>query len=163
MFNKKLVFLIAGIVLLIAIFDLPYAYYQLLRIFIFGIGTYGVYLCYREKKIGWLWIFGGISVVFNPFIKVPLVKEAWKIIDLVSGILFFVYFRLGKRGKNNIQNKQCMVGKLEVTQKIIEKEYTTEVIFYNNEKEIARELLDDEGNIIKRVGRIPDGMVKQYN
>jgi len=45
--NKKLIFLIAGIALFIAIAKMPYGYYQLLRWFICGVGAYGVYSSYQ--------------------------------------------------------------------------------------------------------------------
>jgi antitoxin component YwqK of YwqJK toxin-antitoxin module len=36
-------------------------------------------------------------------------------------------------------------------------------VYYSNGKEIAREILDKDGNIIKRIGKIPDGIVKEYH
>lgn len=90
--KRNPIFLIAGITLLIAFGDLPYGYYQLLKFFICGVGAYGAYLAYQQKKIGWAWILGIISLLFNPFMKFYLGKESWRIADLVGGIVFIVYF-----------------------------------------------------------------------
>ncbi|MEK6647201.1 MAG: toxin-antitoxin system YwqK family antitoxin, partial [Candidatus Firestonebacteria bacterium] len=49
----------------------------------------------------------------------------------------------------------------EVTRKITQKGYTKEAIYYSGNKEIAKEIFDEKGNI-KRVGKIPNGIVKQY-
>lgn len=84
--------MIAGIALFIAIVDLPYGYYQLLRFFICGVGAYGAYLSYEQKKIRWIWILGIIALLFNPFMKFYLGKETWKIIDFIAGVIFLVYF-----------------------------------------------------------------------
>ncbi|MEA2066735.1 MAG: DUF6804 family protein [Thermotogota bacterium] len=94
--KRNPLFLIAGIALFIAILNLPYGYYQLLRFFICGVGVYGAYLSYRKKNIAWVWILGIIALVFNPILKFYFVKETWKIIDLIAGVLFCVYFGIKK-------------------------------------------------------------------
>jgi len=95
--KRKPIFLIAAIALLVALGDWPYAYYQLLRFFICGVGAYGAYLAYQQKKIGWVWILGIITLLFNPFAKFYLGKETWQIVDLVGGIVFVIYFFRGEK------------------------------------------------------------------
>ena len=90
--KRNSIFLVAGIVLFIALGSLPYSYYQLLRFFVCGVGAYGAYLAYQQKKMGWIWVLGAIALLFNPFAKFYLGKEAWKIADLVTGVVFIVYF-----------------------------------------------------------------------
>ena len=94
------VFLITGIALFIAIADMPYGYYQLLRFFVCGVGAYGAYLAYQQKKTGWTWVLGIIALLFNPFAKFYLGREMWQIVDLVGGVIFVIYFfRAGKVSK----------------------------------------------------------------
>lgn len=90
--KRNPVFLVAGIVLFMALGSLPYSYYQLLRFFICGVGAYGAYLAYQQKKTGWIWVLGAIALLFNPLVKFYLGKEAWKIVDLLGGIIFIAYF-----------------------------------------------------------------------
>lgn len=90
--KKNPIFLIAGIALLIAIADMPYEYYQLLRFFICGVGGYGAYLVYQQKKIGWVWTMGIIALLFNPFAKFYFGRETWKLIDFIGGITFLIYY-----------------------------------------------------------------------
>ena len=90
--KKNLIFLIAGIALFIAMAQMPYGYYQLLRWFICGAGAYGAYLSYHQKRMGWVWTLGIIALVFNPFFKFYFTKETWMIIDLIAGVLFCVFF-----------------------------------------------------------------------
>jgi hypothetical protein len=90
--KRNPIFLVAGIALFIALGDLPYSYYQLLRFFICGVGAYGAYLAYQQKRNGWTWILGIIAVLFNPFMKVYFSKEAWQIADLIGGLIFTVHF-----------------------------------------------------------------------
>jgi len=95
--QKKSIFLIAGITLLLSVFPMPYGYYQLLRWFICGVGVYGAYLSYEKKNVKWAWILGIIALIFNPFAKFYLEREGWKVMDLVVGILFCVYFKKNEK------------------------------------------------------------------
>jgi uncharacterized membrane protein YccC len=97
--KRNPIFLVAGIVLFIALGSLPYSFYQLLRLFICGVGAYGAYLAYQQKKIGWAWILGIIALLFNPFMKFYLGKETWKILDLIVGIIFCIYFATQYKNK----------------------------------------------------------------
>ena len=97
--KRNKIFLIAGLALLVAIADLPYGYYQLLRFFIFGVGVYGAYLCIQENKITWMWIFGVITILFNPFFKVHFDKVIWQMIDLLVAIIQFTFFFVGMKQK----------------------------------------------------------------
>ena len=90
---KKTIFLIAGIALFLGILPMPYGYYQLLRWLICGVGAYGAYLSYEKKKIKWAWILGVIALIFNPFVRFYLSRGGWKIIDLIAGVAFCVYFK----------------------------------------------------------------------
>ena len=97
--KNKILFLIAGIALFIGILDLPYGYYQLLKWLICGAGAYGAYLSYEKKNLKWVWILGIITLIFNPLIPFHFVKESWKTIDLIAGVIFCVYFGILKKTK----------------------------------------------------------------
>ena len=51
----------------------------------------------------------------------------------------------------------------EIVRKVIlRSEGTEEHVFYSGKKEIARQMLDGDENIIKTVGEIPDGIIREY-
>lgn len=91
--------MLAIILLLLALFDLPYGYYNFLRIMIFIISCYSIYVFYKYEKILWVWIFVIIAVLFNPIIPIYLDKSLWKIVDIVAVIIFLISFIFNK--KNN--------------------------------------------------------------
>lgn len=96
---KNSLFLFSGAALLLAVADLPYGYYQFLRIFIFGVSVYAAHKCYLNNKIKWMWVFGVIAVIFNPFLRIHLDKETWQIIDIVTAVIQLVFFFAGgKKG-----------------------------------------------------------------
>lgn len=82
--------LLAVLFLLGALGNWPYAYYQLLRWLILGIGGYSAYLAYNSEKKTWAVIFGVIAVLFNPVIPFYLQKGTWQLVDLITAIIFFI-------------------------------------------------------------------------
>ncbi len=79
--------LVAAAMLVLALADLPYGYYTLLRIAVCAVGAYGAYLAYSAGRHGWTWTFGAIAVLFNPIIPVYLDRETWAPIDVGVGLL----------------------------------------------------------------------------
>ncbi len=80
--------LIAAAMLLGALADLPYGYYQLLRFVVCGVSVYVAYMAYKWQKIWATWLFGFIALLFNPLIPIHLSREIWQPIDLICALLF---------------------------------------------------------------------------
>jgi|SRR3989344_1612730 len=89
--KKSIVLLIAAAFLFIALFDgWPYGFFTLLRFVVFAGAAYIAWMAYEEKKEKWVWIFGFLAVLFNPFMVIHLNRELWSIIDLIVGIFMIV-------------------------------------------------------------------------
>lgn len=90
--NKNILTIIASGFLFVALFDgLPYGFFTLLRFVVCAVSIYLTYKVYdNESDSLWVWVFGGIAVLFNPIIPIHLQRETWWIIDLVVGIFFIL-------------------------------------------------------------------------
>lgn len=88
--NNIIIKIILGVLFLICLFQMPYGYYQLVRF----LGTAGfVWLAYidnnrKEKSLMVLWIVSALLI--NPFIKIPLGKTIWNIVDIIWAVIFTV-------------------------------------------------------------------------
>ena len=80
--------LVATAMLFVAIAELPYGYYQILRWVVCGVAVYIAYMAYQWGKVWATWVFGFIAALFNPIIPVHLTKEIWQPIDIICAILF---------------------------------------------------------------------------
>jgi hypothetical protein len=103
---KNILTVIATILLFIASNDpgghhgLPYGYFTLLRFVVCAVTAYITYKVYQEKKESlWVWVFGFIAVLFNPFILVTFQRSTWSIIDLIVGIFLVASLFLVKINK----------------------------------------------------------------
>jgi hypothetical protein len=84
--------LIAAGLLLWAMGNHPYSYYQILRWVVCGVSGYSAYIAYERKNNAWTWIFGVMAVLFNPIAPIYLDRETWVLLDLVAAVLMFASF-----------------------------------------------------------------------
>ena len=82
--------IIAAVMLLGALADWPYAYYQLLRFVTCGVAVYIAYTAYTWQKMWAVWLFGFIAVLFNPLTPIHFSRELWQSVDIICAVLFAV-------------------------------------------------------------------------
>lgn len=78
------------IALVLCLAPMPYGYYILVRYFamiVFGLMTYQYY---QEKKGNLMITFGALAVLFQPFIKIPLGRVVWNIVDIAIAVVLLV-------------------------------------------------------------------------
>ena len=94
--------IVATLVLIPTLFDLPYSYYGFLRFVIMIASVYYAYWLYNleRKQSIWFWALIIVAIMFNPFFPVGLGnKSVWQVVDLVV-VIFFV-FLVRKLNKTN--------------------------------------------------------------
>lgn len=103
--NQKILTLIATGFLFVALFDgLPYGFFTLLRFVVCVVGAYIAYKTYeKENDSLWVWLFGGIAVLFNPIIPISFERETWWFIDLIVGVLFLFSIFLINNKENYVE------------------------------------------------------------
>ena len=102
--GRKISRLIACGLLILAIANLPYDYYRLLRIAITIIaGINAVNVAERDSKT-MFFAFLAIAILFNPFIPFYLDKATWTPIDLTVGLFFGVaaFLKTTDNNDNNV-------------------------------------------------------------
>lgn len=82
---------IAALILLMALRDWPYGYYQFLRLVVCAVSIYVAVMAYQWQRVWAVWLFGMTAVLFNPFAPIHLSKDLWQPID----VLFAVFFLAG--------------------------------------------------------------------
>ena len=68
----------------------PYGYYIILRIVCCAIFVYLTYKCIWQKKEGLAWILGVTAFVYNPIIRIPLNREIWSVVNVITIIIAVV-------------------------------------------------------------------------
>lgn len=73
--------------LLLTLFDMPYGYYQFLRIAATAGFGYLAYLGFKSKYrfTPLLWAAG--ALLFNPVFKIALKKDTWQLFDIAFALL----------------------------------------------------------------------------
>ena len=89
--KKNIALIIAATFLFVALFDgWPYGFFTLLRFVVFASSAYVAYMAYGAQKEKWVWIFGFLAILFNPFIVIHLNREIWSVLDLIVGIFMII-------------------------------------------------------------------------
>lgn len=87
--NYQIIRILLAIIFILCLFNFPYGFYQLVRF----IGTIGfgviAYQAYCENKSAYLF-WGASALLINPFIKIPLGREIWNILDVIWAIALIV-------------------------------------------------------------------------
>jgi hypothetical protein len=108
--NKKkqvipdFVLLGAAVLAFIAIFDMSYSYYRLLRWTTCGVAIVSAVQLYRLSKISWVWALGILAVIFNPLTPLHFERDTWKVFDGAAGCLFIAVFLITRK-HNEESNK----------------------------------------------------------
>lgn len=87
----KPLLIVAGVMLLLAVLPMwLYAYYQVMRIVVTIAAVFGAYVAFKNKHSSWVWVLGGIAVLFNPIAPIHLDKETWVLPDIIAAIVMFI-------------------------------------------------------------------------
>ena len=89
--TSRIVWLIPIGALAVALFDMPYGYYQLLRIVIFCVAAYLAFESAKRSETTWAWMLGGISLVYNPVVKLGLGRNIWELVNIATILVFAVH------------------------------------------------------------------------
>jgi hypothetical protein len=77
---------VLAILFFLCLADMPYGFYQVVRL----IGLIGfAILAYQANQQGRqteMIIYGGLALLFQPFLKVALGRQMWNIVDVIVGI-----------------------------------------------------------------------------
>lgn len=79
--------LLLGVLMLIAVGDNPYGYYQFLRIATIIIALFIAYIVYKsDEENKAVWFFVAVAILFNPFLPIYLDKSLWVVIDILVAV-----------------------------------------------------------------------------
>lgn len=83
--NHKQTCYVAAVLLAVAILPLPYGYYVLMRIAVFGIAVFILIEVWQARPVlQEVLILGGVALLFNPIIFVTFSRSIWFPIDLLA-------------------------------------------------------------------------------
>jgi hypothetical protein len=71
-----------------AVSDLPYAYYQILRLAVTCYAAWIAVVSIDQKRV--MWAFGFLAILYNPFIKITLDRDTWAIVNVVTAAFVLI-------------------------------------------------------------------------
>ncbi len=71
-----------------ALADLPYGYYQLLRIVVCGAAVWAAVACHARSWTVPMAVFGLVAILYNPLFKIHLEREVHSVVNVIVALLF---------------------------------------------------------------------------
>ncbi|MFT3724652.1 MAG: hypothetical protein QM773_13845 [Hyphomonadaceae bacterium] len=100
-----------------ALWDMPYAYYELMRLPVGIVAAFlagMIFLSGEKHAVPWAIAFGAVGLLFNPFQPVHLSREVWATIDVATAALFLANMFWGwgydRRKKANSKKNDSQEG-----------------------------------------------------
>ncbi|MCR5872261.1 hypothetical protein LRS08_18670 [Sphingomonas sp. J315] len=73
--------------MLVALLEMPYGYYQLLRLVTAVAGAWIAYSAWQADRIGWAIAIGIVALLFNPVVPVHFERETWAILNVIAAAI----------------------------------------------------------------------------
>lgn len=85
---------IVAVLLILCLFDMPYAFYTLVRFAAMAAFAYLSYEYFKAKSDGMGFLFAVLAVLFQPFFKIALGRTVWNIVDIaIAAFLFYIIIK----------------------------------------------------------------------
>ena len=78
--------LLLAVLLLLCLAPMPYGYYQFVRILAMIAFAIMAYQYHEKGRMPLAITFGGLALLFQPFIKVALGRTMWNVVDVVLAV-----------------------------------------------------------------------------
>jgi len=69
----------------------PYSVYILMRIVVCGCAIYLALRSTRTGRTAWVWILGGMAVLFNPVLPIRMHRSDWQVVDFISAAVLVAH------------------------------------------------------------------------
>ena len=80
----------AVVLVLAAVFDWAYGYYNLLRIVVSICSGYLAWFAASSNRVPWAVTFGILVLVFNPLLPIYLTRGIWQVVDIATAGIMIV-------------------------------------------------------------------------
>ena len=100
------VLLVTAAFAFVAIADLPYGYYRLLRWVVCAVAIASAIQLHGVKRQGWAWVLGTVALLFNPLIPMHFEKATWRVFDGAAAVAFLGVFHIARRTESPGEDRQ---------------------------------------------------------
>lgn len=99
---ERITKIILAVLLFLCLLDMPYGYYQLVRFVSMLVFVFLGFKEYEKENQNIAYLYFGLAILFQPFLKIALGRELWNLVDVAVGIwLMISAFQSNKNYTNN--------------------------------------------------------------
>lgn len=99
---ERITKIILVVLLFLCLLDMPYGYYQLVRFVSMLVFVFFGFKEFEKENQNIAYLYFGLAILFQPFLKIALGRELWNLVDVVVGIwLMISAFQSNKNHPND--------------------------------------------------------------
>jgi hypothetical protein len=83
---EKIVKIGLAVLIFICLLDMPYGYYQFVRVAATSVFVLFAIQSYNLKSNAMILIYVILAILFQPFEKIALGREVWNVLDVIVGV-----------------------------------------------------------------------------
>jgi hypothetical protein len=98
---EKIIKIVLSFLLFVCLLDMPYGYFQFVRFTALAAFAYLAYnALVKGNEVGMV-LFIILALLFQPFVKIALVRELWNVVDVAVGLgLLATLFKVSQKSKD---------------------------------------------------------------
>lgn len=89
------------VALLITLLDMPYGYYQLLRVMVFCVSAYLAVAESKYEQRIWFWVLVACAIIYNPIFRLSLGREIWSFVNIATAVFLGAHLKARKTVLNS--------------------------------------------------------------
>ena len=101
---KKALYLLPSFMSGLALLDMPYGYYQLLRLVVFICAGWLAWKYIERNRTVGIIVFGLVALIFNPVMPLHFQRDTWAILNIATALVFVAGWVLEMRRKQYSNN-----------------------------------------------------------
>ena len=93
--SNRFILCLPTILLIVALFPMPYAYYQIMRWLLCGYSCFVIWDLHKQNKNSFQvtkGVFMLMAILYNPISPIHLARDSWLVINVISGLVWGFYF-----------------------------------------------------------------------
>lgn len=96
--------ILLSILLFLCLANMPYGYYQFVRFTAMVGFVYLAYSANKQSNKNEVFVYIGLAILFQPFLKIALGRTIWNIVDVLVGVGLLLSLALPKKDKKQIKD-----------------------------------------------------------
>lgn len=102
---ENIIKIVLSILFFLCLAAMPYSYYQLVRFTAMTGFAYLAYSANKQSNKNETFVYIGLAILFQPFVKIALGRTLWNVVDVIVGVGLLLSLAFQKKHQKTVDEK----------------------------------------------------------